>query len=501
MSAAVAVNRNFIPDTFRKEAHNPFLPIDHREGGIAVIGSGFCGTVATIHLLNLHRREVAIHGSDVPVLRIDRFDGGNGHNIGNAYIRCDGLDLEGAFLLTQPAGKMSPFASDTEDFSGWLDGNSEAFGTRSQYAQYLQSRYIEAITAAAHSGARFEIPHHLSRAEGIIPTLHGHLVTSDKALHAARAVVVALGHPKKNDFSHLKNTPGNLEQPFDPIEYLLHASKIESAENAILIGGGPTTLDAVQALEISGFRGQYNIISTAPAGVWLFEPRIYLDPNQPSIKFTHLDPLKIKPETTYRELRLRLNAELVDAHKQGHAFGHVIYQLPLDALWSRFVDAKDQGGIDAFVRYIIFLRGAATSPQSFALNRRLIRERRLRYFRTRADASKSSYDNRSDTFHIECESRGGKRTAFVGDIFANCAQFARRADVDPNFQSFIKQSSALQITSRGLIESEGNHGVYVVGPSAQPKNQILRGGWGVESFRDEVKTAAESAYRRWRELV
>jgi uncharacterized NAD(P)/FAD-binding protein YdhS len=280
---------------------------------IAVIGAGFSGTIAALHLL---RRLPA----DQPVLLCERapeFARGVAYATG-----------ENAHLLNVRATNMSALADEPNHFAEWLkrrptsDGLHETeagvFASRGLYGQYLRSILDYAMReAAGHAQLRL-MP------DDVVDVLAGpdggfELICASGARLDVAGVVLAVGNlpPEEGADPRICANPWG-EKAWKPLSGDLPV---------MIVGTGLTMVDMVLALRRRGFAGR--IVAMSRGG--LLPTRHAPSPTWPTPHFT------LAEEHSLPLLMARLRDEVAAAAEQGIGWRAVIDSMrPVTAsLWCR----------------------------------------------------------------------------------------------------------------------------------------------------------------------
>jgi uncharacterized NAD(P)/FAD-binding protein YdhS len=220
-------------------AYSPPLPVDApspRAGfDVAIVGGGFGGVAAAVHLLR--------HGGrDLRVALIER---GPWLGRGIAY----GVDSE-VFRLNVPAAKMSIDPDRTDDFVRWAGSEvaPHAFLPRTRYARYVVERFADALRAGP---GKLRV----IRGEAVAIDAHGVALADHTRVHAA-AVVLATGLEPRITASLLP-ADHRIVDAWD--ECALAALPRDG--RLLILGAGLTALDVIAFLELHGYRGAASIVS------------------------------------------------------------------------------------------------------------------------------------------------------------------------------------------------------------------------------------------------
>lgn len=286
---------------------------------IAVIGAGFSGTIATMHLL----RRLPV---DQPVLLCERapeFARGVAYATG-----------EPDHLLNVRATNMSALAEEPSHFSDWLrqrrgdtmsglrETEAGLFATRRLYGQYLRSLLDESLRqSASHAQLRL-LPDDIT---DVTPTAAGYaLTTASGAVMEAAGVVLAVGNLPPEEHPD----PRICANPWGEKAW----RKLDDDRPVLIVGTGLTMVDLAISLRRSGFGGKIIAISRggllptahAPVATW------------PTPHFT------LAEETSLTALMMRVRDEVFAAAEQGVDWRAVIDSLrPITAqIWGRLPQAE-----------------------------------------------------------------------------------------------------------------------------------------------------------------
>lgn len=237
---------------------------NHQILRIAIIGSGFSGSLVAAHLLKRGQRPLEI-------TLFEKFP----HQFGRGVAYGTTLDCH---LLNVPAGNMSAFPDDPGHFLRWAQGKQDwiidppwvtevgpgSFLPRRCYGDYINELLNEAELKAA-AGVRLirtsvKVSGALATQEGVL------LQTADGAQLMADRVVLALGnfppgdpYVAQPDFYESSRYHGN---PWEPGLLV----RVLETRSCLLIGGGLTMVDWVVALQQAGYQGRMHAISRR--GLW-----------------------------------------------------------------------------------------------------------------------------------------------------------------------------------------------------------------------------------------
>ena len=222
---------------------------------VAIIGSGFCGTMAAVNLARLAKQP----------LRLILINYGAPTGRGVAY-----GTRHREHLLNVAARNMSAFPDQPHHFLDWLGTRSEyaetaesvlreQFIPRQIYGDYLQSLLFWHARHPAHPNSCIEIVN--GQALDLVPGPERvSVVIAGHATMEADMVVLATGNQAPTDlpgltgdFSH----PRFLSNPWQPVEY----TKADRHENIVFIGAGLTMIDVFLTLSSLDWQGTMYAVS------------------------------------------------------------------------------------------------------------------------------------------------------------------------------------------------------------------------------------------------
>ena len=291
---------------------------------VAIIGAGFSGTMAAIHLL---RTLPPDHG----VLLCER---SGRFARGLAYAR------SGApHLLNVRAANMSAFPDDPPHFERWLEGRetggevieTEAgrFATRRLYGTYLRALLYETL-----QGAPGRLRLQTEAVQAIVPEGGGYQLvgTGARTRHVA-GVVLAIG----NLPSRLRSDGVVFHDPWSD-----HATTgLDAGRPVLVVGTGLTMVDLVLAMQAHGFAGPIYALSrrgllphrhAAAGGAW------------PTPQFTPAERVSLLA------MMRRIRAEARAAMAGGVSWRAVIDSLrPITAALWRGLPSRER---DRFLRHL-----------------------------------------------------------------------------------------------------------------------------------------------------
>jgi uncharacterized NAD(P)/FAD-binding protein YdhS len=225
---------------------------------IAIIGAGFSGTMAAVHLLQQNQTPVSI----------SLFNQGGNFNKGVAY---DSYSQK--HLLNVPAGKMSAFHDSPNHFLEWIMSTdhysgieskliSNAFLPRKLYGEYLRDVWGEAIRSKPGQNL---ITEHENKVVDLKSCISGYkLISENGGEFEADKVILATGNESPGDVRGLDSTSLNesiyFQNPWDES----CVSDSDSRLPILILGNGLTMVDTVIGLREKGFRNV--IYSLSPNG-------------------------------------------------------------------------------------------------------------------------------------------------------------------------------------------------------------------------------------------
>jgi uncharacterized NAD(P)/FAD-binding protein YdhS len=315
VTATAAERRNGLP-LFEDQTQPSPTPSGKRP--IAVIGAGFSGTIAALHLL----RRLP---TDQPVLLCERapeFARGVAYATG-----------ENEHLLNVRAANMSALVDEPQHFADWLqrrpnraglhDTDAGTFASRGLYGQYLRSILDFAMReTAGHAQLRLmpdDVVDIVAAPDGAFE-----LVCAGGARLEVAGVVLAVGNlpPEENPDPRICANPWG-EKAWQPLSGDLPV---------LIVGTGLTMVDMVLAIRRRGFGGRIIAMSRggllpsrhAPSGTW------------PTPHLTMAE------EQSLPLLMARLRDEAFAAAEQGIDWRAVIDSMrPITAnLWARLPNAE-----------------------------------------------------------------------------------------------------------------------------------------------------------------
>ncbi|MCT7986995.1 FAD/NAD(P)-binding protein [Laspinema olomoucense] len=296
---------------------------------IAIVGGGLSGALVATHLLRSASQPLTLH------LIEPRPDLGRGIAYGTNY---------SCHLLNVPAGKMSAFSEEPDDFLRWMvrekdpTVQADSFLPRQIYGEYIQGVLEQSAAVAAE---RVQFKPRTDEAIAVKPHLQGATVylKSGETIDAHK-IVLALGNfPPKDPPVHdarFYQSQRYISYPWS--ERAL--TGLNSSDAVLLIGSGLTMVDLAVALKEQGHTGTIYGVS-----------RHGQLPH--SHQFTSPYPAFLAPETapkTLRGLFRQVREEVESAIARGDDWRSVIDSLrPItQQLWQQM----SPGDRQRFLRHV-----------------------------------------------------------------------------------------------------------------------------------------------------
>jgi uncharacterized NAD(P)/FAD-binding protein YdhS len=222
---------------------------------VAIIGGGFCGTMAAVNLLRL---------SNSP-LHVVIINCGSPLGRGVAY-----GTRRAEHLLNVAARNMSAFADRPNHLLEWLRTRSEfadindaelreQFIPRKLYGDYLQGLLFWHTQNPRHPETRLSIVQ--GQALDVVPTAERvAIIVQHQPTLESDLVLLATGNPQPGDLpaaAEVIEHPRYVANPWAPINFL----NVDPRENVILLGAGLTMVDAFLTLSELGWQGAISAVS------------------------------------------------------------------------------------------------------------------------------------------------------------------------------------------------------------------------------------------------
>lgn len=267
---------------------------------IAVVGAGFSGSMAALHLLAALPRSWS-------VLLCEK---GGSFGRGLAY----GTDAP-AHLLNLRAANMSAYPDRPEHFAAWLGGLPEdersgvavtpagTFAPRALYGRYLAELLTEAVVTAG--APRLHLVH--DTITDLVPIAGGYrLRTEGGAAYPVAGAVLAMG----NLTGPGAPPSGHRLDPWRPEDF----GRLHPDRPVLVVGTGLTMVDAVASLRGRGFAGR--IVALSRRGL---VPSVHA-PTKP----WPVPDLKAADLASLTRLTRRIRAEVAAAQRSGRDWRDVI---------------------------------------------------------------------------------------------------------------------------------------------------------------------------------
>ena len=351
---------------------------------IAIVGAGFCGTTVAIHLL---RTAPASVGRILLVERAEREIGGVAYSTASA-----------SHTLNVPAGRMSAFEDDPDDFLRFvrdrepsLTGGS--FVPRRAYGEYLATRLEQTRRSSTLPLIRVA-----GNVVGIGETPRGaRLTLQDGRVLDAERIALAIGNFPPSD------PPVDGEAFYDSLRYARDpwsrdTLEIERRDGVLLIGTGLTMCDVALSLRDIDHRGPIHAVSRR--GLLPQPHRVSAVPPP------HLDApsdLEAWPGTAIGMLR-SLRREVRDKAADAVDWREVVTSIRADtpALWQRLDVDERRRFLERLRPYWETHRHRSSPETAFAVES-LIASGALEVFAGRVER----YDEEPDVVAATLRRRGG----------------------------------------------------------------------------------------------
>jgi uncharacterized NAD(P)/FAD-binding protein YdhS len=283
-------------------------PLHQNSVDVAIIGAGFSGTMAAIHLLRQTDDRITVG----LVERTAQFGRGLAYRTRDATHR-----------LNVPAAKMGAFPDDIEGFYRWLQSRPEhlravgihtlhqnAFVPRMLFGEYLEDLLAEAETVTP------SLQKITDEAVDLVPLLNGSFRVEFSAAPPliAGQVVLALGNFPPGD-PPLKNRAFHQSDRYlvDPWSHETRC-KLSEPGDVLVLGSGLTALDLLSSLSHSKSSGTIHVLSRRG----LFpRPHLPVETYPPFIDPHHLP-------SSVRMLCRLIRQEIEHAKKEGKDWRAVI---------------------------------------------------------------------------------------------------------------------------------------------------------------------------------
>jgi uncharacterized NAD(P)/FAD-binding protein YdhS len=362
---------------------------------LAIVGAGFCGTMVATHVLRAAPQAID------RILLVER----NGRDIGGVAYGTSST----SHTLNVPAGRMSAFEDDPDDFLRFVRAvdpalTGGAFVPRRLYGEYL-ARTVE--------DARRDSPVRLIRiaGEAVAAIEHADRVTlelRDGRVLDAEQVVLAVGNYPPSDPPGTDELSRSIRYARDP--WAADALEAERDEPVLLLGTGLTMCDVALALRDADHRGA--IIAISRRGLLPQPHRV--SPAPPP----HLDPPSSMDtwEPTAAGLLRGLRDEVRRAAGAGIDWREVVTSIRHDtrALWQRLDNDERRRFLRHLRPYWETHRHRSSPETAFAVEA-MVASGALRLLRGRV----VSYRATPTGVQVSYETRVGAEQLEVGKVI-NC---------------------------------------------------------------------------------
>ena len=225
----------------------PWRDVTPRESTVAVVGGGFSGLMALVHLARA-----------MPGARLALFERRPLRAPGVAYGGCDR-----SHLLNVPAARMGAFPDDAGGFHRWLESRrpgafrADDFAPRALFGEYL----LDTVSAAlAEAGERISLVRDAAVHVDRLPSRIELLLASGRST-VANAVVVAPGMPPArapwNRVDHGAPRSALIADPWEPGA----VEGVDPGAEVLVLGSGLTAIDVAQGLRRAGHVGVIRMVS------------------------------------------------------------------------------------------------------------------------------------------------------------------------------------------------------------------------------------------------
>jgi uncharacterized NAD(P)/FAD-binding protein YdhS len=429
----------------------------HDARNILIIGDGFAAAAMVIHLLR-----AGGSAASITVVGPKPLGKGNAYDCGNSFFR---LNIREDLPIV--------FSDDPLHFARWaadtLDDPDAKTDAGYFYRRHDFGRYVAELFANT-PGAR-DVAHYLARVTQIARNGECWSLQLDNGQTlSAQQVVLATGNaPPKwpcpvsmaPDVGTLRIASHLIENPW-PGNYL---ESIGKEERVMLLGGGLTALDAINALAGQGHRGKVSVVS----------PRPYFPPAQAPWARQHEPqwPGNLTPARLVRFMRRYLPDVPTNTTQWQNAWEEL--RPELNRIWQTF-SATDRKKLIKRVGWAWSLYRFRASPQTIAAYERMRAADQIGFVVGRAK-------------HIVCDSTGvrvemsnGGRV--TGDRLVNCTGVAS----DPLLDQLIADKLAVSDALGQSIAVDA--GFRVINPNAEASPNLWMIGPGTGGSLGDVVAAS-----------
>jgi uncharacterized NAD(P)/FAD-binding protein YdhS/quercetin dioxygenase-like cupin family protein len=449
-------------------AYCPRLPVDApspRDGrNIVIVGGGFSGIAAAVHVLRRATRDV----------RVTVVERGPWLGRGIAY----GVESD-VFRLNVPASKMSLDPDVRDDFVRWAASEDapHAFLPRARYGAYVVERLADAIRASAGK---------LRVVRGEVAQIDATSVgLTDGTRLAAETVIVATGLAPRLVSSGLPADPRIIDA-WDEAAL----STVPREGRILILGSGLTALDVIAFLNGHGFRGAVSVVSRRG-----LLPARHAPHGSPVAPLA--DDVVAAAPSTLRELIRWGRARVVDAVRSGAPWQHALDAIRphVATLWRGLSPADRVRFVEAVRPYWDVLRHRAPEDMH-ALVESWQHEGRLE----RIAGSVVACEPATDQLRVTLRVAGGSTRVVGCHAIVRCLgpALARREGDTPLLRSLIESGQAAPDPA-GLGIVTDAHG-RIVGGDGTPSSRLFALGalrrassWETTAVPDIAVHAAELA--------
>ena len=297
---------------------------------IAIVGAGFSGTTVAVHLL---RAAPAAVDRVYLVERADREVGGVAYQTSFA-----------SHTLNVPAGRMSAFEDDPDDFLRYVRARAPSLTGGSFVARRLYGEYLGETLDAARKASTLPLQRVAGEVVDLAQTPDDVSLTLDdgRVLRVDRALLAIGNYPPSDPSLPDARLSSSIRYACDP--WARDALEVDPGENVVLLGTGLTMCDIALALRDGDHQGR--IYALSRRGLLPQPHRISAKPPP------HLDPPESMdewPDTALGMLR-GLRREAREKAGTGVDWREVVTSIRHDtpALWQRL----DPSERERFLRHL-----------------------------------------------------------------------------------------------------------------------------------------------------
>ena len=389
---------------------------------VVIIGDGFAAAVMVVHLLR----------KGIPITSITVIGHGEPGK-GNAYT-C----VSPFFRLNIRDDLPIIFSEDPLDFARWAKKNIHDLEAQTAAGNFYRrqdfGRYVsELIPNQSGSSLLEQIKARVLRLSG--SEYSWSLELDNQHIVHAKQVVIASGNPPPiwpcvvNNHAPYSPVPRLIENPWTGRALEL----IGDQENIILLGGGLTALDAINALEGRKHRGMIYVIT----------PRAVFPPAQAKWQREGLPnwPQKLTPANMIRFMRNYLPSAPTTSSEWQSAWEEL--RPNLNALWQRF-SPRQKRALFKRLGWLWNLYRFRASPQTIAAYERLKDKNQIQFILGRAKEVKASESS--------VKALLGNGIEVEGDRILNCTGTGS----DPLLRKMIESKLAIPDTLGNSIAVDEN---------------------------------------------